>query len=403
VASHIVAGAGPRSDTRAAGGALPRWSAVDRLRARAGYAWNNSPHPLLRWTRGCWDGRGGAAPVVVSTAAEGELSIAYAGLPVGEANILQLLEHQRRPVAGGVAGRTRGRTSWPELCAGQWPSADIVVVGGELHRIQALPPERSLVAPFRVHLVVEVATDPAAMQQRISKRERWEFRRNRKRHEWTLEEDSSASALQFFYHRMHVPTMRQRHGERSRTESVAVAQHGILRRGCLFFVRAGDTRVAGVLCHWSADRRTLTTRLLGVLDGAAEHYQDGAFKAVYHLLLEWAAIHGIPRVDFFGTEALISKGIFQWKRKFDPRVELPPNHFSTKRMYLLARRDTRAVRDFLVANPMLVTSPDGLQPVYFTDAARPARLEISAACPGLGEPRLLDLDEFLAGAPGGPR
>jgi hypothetical protein len=368
--------------------------------ARLAYAWNNSPRSAVRHARGWWDSCRATAPVVVSTTEGDQVSIAYTGLRIGETNILQLLERQRTPIAGAVAGRTRSRTRWRDLRAGVWPAADLVVVGAEARQVRALPARRALHAPFRVHLVVDVAADPDAMQQRISKRERWEFRRNMRRYGWQLEEDSSPGALEFFYRRMHVPTMRQRHGERGRSESLVVAREAILRHGCLFFVRSGGERVAGVLCHWSADRGTLTTRLLGVLDGAPEHYDNGSFKAVYHLLLAWASRHRVPRVDFFGTEALLSKGIFQWKRKFGPRVVLPPNHFATKRMYLRVQRDTPTVRDFLVANPMLVYSSGALQPVYFTDGTRPARLEISASCPGLAEPRIIDLDDFLHGAGG---
>ncbi len=117
--------------------------------------------------------------------------------------------------------------------------------------------------------------------------------------------------------------MRRRHGDRSRTEPARGA-HAILPRGTLLFVTSGGRRVAGVLCHWSPDRRTLTTRLLGVLDGDEQHYADGAFKAVYHLLLRWACARRVPHVDFFGTEAFLSKGIFQWKRKFAPASSCRP-------------------------------------------------------------------------------
>jgi len=370
-------------------------------RALLAYAWNNSPSPLLRAARRQIDGLGAAAPLVLSRAERDEVSIAYAGLAVGETNLLQLFERQRAAVAGEVAGRTRDRIRWRDLRAGRWPDADLVLIGAERHRIRRLPVERSVRAPFRVHLVVDVDPDPDVQQQRVSKRERWEFRRNRKRYGWSLEQDPSDAALVFFYERMHVPTMRARHGERGRTESITAARHAILRHGTLFFVRAGDDRVAGVLCRWSRDRRTLITRLLGVLDGSDEHYDSGAFKAAYHLVLEWAAVHGVPKVDFFGTEALVSKGIFQWKRKFGPRVVLPDNHFSTKQMYLHVRRDTPAVRDFLVGNPLLVDTGVALEPVYFTDPDRPARVQISARCPGLPEPRIVDLDDFLGPAPGG--
>ncbi|MEV8634462.1 GNAT family N-acetyltransferase [Streptosporangium sp. NPDC051023] len=370
-------------------------------RARLAYTWNNSPSPAWRAARRLADTLGGSVPMIASHTEHGDVSIAYLGLPIGQANILQLLEHQRAGLGLTTAGRETGSVRWRDLAEGRWPDADLVVVGAEARRLRGLPPQGGLTAPFRVHLVVDVPGTEEELQQRISKRERWQFRRNQREHQWTLEEDSSPEALDFFYRRMHLPTMHRRHGDRSRTESLAVARHAILRQGTIFFVTLGGTRVAGALCHWSEDRRTLTTRLLGVLDGRDEHYEKGAFKAVYHLLLRWACANRVPRVDFFGTEAFVSKGIFQWKRKFAPRVELPPNHFATKRMRLYVRRDTPAVRDFLVANPLLrIDRSHALTPVYFTDAGRPPRLDISAQCPGLPEPEIVDLDAFLSSSAG---
>jgi hypothetical protein len=253
------------------------------------------------------------------------------------------------------------------------------------------------VLPFRVHLVVEVDGDADEMRRRVSKRERWQFSRNRKVNEWSFEQDDDPAAFEWFYERMHRPTMEQRHGERMRTEDAAVAYECLFRRGMLFFVTERGRRIAGALCRWDPATATVTTRLLGVLDGADEHYASGAFKAVYHFLLEWACDHGVRRIDFHGTEAFLSKGIFAWKRKFRPSVVLPPNHFADKRLWLAANRDTPAVRDFLVANPTLAMRPDGgLDAVWFHDGERPARTDLACDCPGVVDTRHVDLDAFLA-------
>jgi hypothetical protein len=374
---------------------LPLW------RARAAYRWNNSPLPLVRGARRVWDAAPGNALCITSVPEGGGPVLGYAGLPVGETNVLWLLEQQRDALAGPTGRRVRTTVAWRDLPGAIPPEADLLLIAGERDRIARLRASRSLTVPLRVHLVVEVDPDPDRTRLLVSKRERSQFRRDRERQHWVLERDESPEAFAFFYERMHTPTMAARHGERSRSEDAAVAYHEILRHGCLFFVTQDGRRVSGALCRWSPDRRTLTTRLLGVLDGDPQYYDSGAFKAVYHLLLDWASRHGVPRLDFFGTEAFISKGIFQWKRRLGAGVELPPNHFATKRLYLSVRHDTAAVRDLLVANPLLAFDHDGgLEPVYFTDAQRPPRLDLSARCPGVGEPRLIDLDQFLGSADG---
>ncbi|MEZ0076062.1 GNAT family N-acetyltransferase [Planotetraspora sp. GP83] len=364
--------------------------------AAARYHWNNAGNPAARAARRLVDTLGPVRQAVRSDDPAFDVSLAYAGLPIGHLNVLRLLERRRTALGGGEPLLRTVPVTWPDLRRGRFPEADIVLVGAEEARVRRLPAARAVIAPFRVHLVVDTSGGRDAVRAAISKRERWEFGRNSRHHDWALVEDGSAEALRFFYQRMHLPTMAARHREQSRTEAFTVARDHILRRGRLFFLTEDGRPVAGVLCHESGG--TLTTRLLGVLDGDARHYDSGAFKAVYHLLLGWAADRGVPAVDFYGTEAFVAKGIFQWKRKFGPHVVLPPNHFATKRLYVSVRRDTARVRDFLVANPLLEIGPSGgMRPVYFHDAARAARTEISAKARSLGEARLVDLDEFLDG------
>lgn len=381
--------------------APPRAGAARRAAHRAHYAWANSGDPRLLAARRWWEGRRRSRVAgLVSPGRDGTPTIAYAGAPEGVANVLAFLERQRDGADGPPAERIARDVTWSDLAAGTaFPEADLVAVGCDAGRAARLPAAAALVLPFRVHLVVEVDDDLAGMRRRISKREREDFNRSRREHDWTWERDDSPAAFEHFFERMHRPTMDERHGERQRTESAGVAYECLFRQGMLFFVGTGGRRVAGVLCRWDAASRTLTTRLLGVLDGDAEHYASGAFKAVYHLLLEWACANGVERIDYHGTEAFVSKGIYQWKRKFRPTVVLPPNHFAGKRLWLRAARDTGAVRDFLVANPTLAMAGDGgIEAVYFRDGARPARTGLSWECAGVTGAREIDLDEFLAPA-----
>jgi hypothetical protein len=365
-----------------------------RARAAARYHWNNAGHPLVRAFRSAVDARGGPGPAVLSDNPGYGLSFAYAGLQIGHLNVRQLLERRRIALGGETPVLRTESVSWPDLVRGFLPDADLVLVGAEKARIRQLPVARAFVAPFRVHLVVDTAKGPEAVRAGISRRERWEFSRNSRSHHWTLREDNSEPAFRFFYDRMHMPTMNVRHADDTRTEEFALARDHILRRGRLMFVVDDGQPVAGVLCH--ERNGTITTRLLGVLDGSAEHYESGAFKAAYHLLLTWAAERGYAAVDFYGTEAFLAKGIFQWKRKFAPRVIVPPNHFSTKRLYLAVRRDSERVRDFLVANPFIEIGADGtMRAVYFHDGVRQARTDISAKAGALAAPRHVDLDEFF--------
>jgi len=164
--------------------------------------------------------------------------------------------------------------------------------------------------------------------------------------------------------------MRSRHGDATRSLDRSTAYECVFRRGVLLFVTENGERVAGMLCRLDK-REHMTFRLVGVRDGAAEHYRSGVFMAAYLFLLEWAAEAGVTRVDLSGCEPFLSKGIFQFKRKLHPEMVRPDNHFHDKRLWLRVLRDSPGVRDFLVANPMVSESGGGgLEATYFFDDSR---------------------------------
>lgn len=364
----------------------------------AGYHWRNSGSPLVTGLRNRWDTRGSAVfPSVRSDLAD--LSVGYSGLKDGLAYTLEFTELRREDSSGHTAARTHGQVSGRQLRnAAVLPEADISIVGTSASLARRMPEEASLVIPMRVHFVIDFDPGRAveAAHQAISKRERWQFNRDMRRHRWGWELNSSPEWFDTFYDRHYRPTMFQRHGARERTEGKGAAYECLFRTGRMFVLTQDGANIGGALCHWDRASGTLTLRLLGVEDGAEQHYESGAFKAIYHLLIAWAAGNGVRRLDFQGTEPFLSKGTFQWKRRFGTRVVMPPNHFGDKRLWLQARRDTPAVRDYLVANPTLAETGDGrLEAVYFHDEQRPPRLDFSAKAPGVDRVRQIDLDVFL--------
>ncbi|MEU2309386.1 hypothetical protein [Streptomyces misionensis] len=281
------------------------------------------------------------------------------------------------------------------------PDCDLLAVGTTVDRALRLPRERSLVLPFRLHLVVPVVADSEEMRRRISRKERQRSDRQFRARGWTVETSTSVADFHHFYDAIHLPTMRRRHGRSARSMDEDMARECLLRRGVMLFLREGDRRVAGMLCRYGPGASTLTVRLAGVLDGAEEHYANGALAALYPALIDWAGQHGLRRLDLSGCEPFVSKGIFQFKRKFHPLVELPRTHFRDKRLWLSVRRDTPAVRDFLVANPVIAedpAAPGRWHALYFHDAERPARRTLPWQCPNVTTARDIDLDSFLSSA-----
>jgi hypothetical protein len=256
-----------------------------------------------------------------------------------------------------------------------------------------------LVAPLRVHYMIDLDSSPEAYLARFGKKDRENIRRGLRKHDWKLDRGRRAADFDLFFDHMHVPTMDRRHQGWVRSERRDVADHALFRRGLLFFLLRGGQRVAGVLCRVEGD--TLVIRLAGVLDGDPRHYRDGAQLMLYHLVLRWAIEQGIRLAELSGSRPFISEGLYAFKRKFRPRIVVPDTHFTDKRLVLVPRRDTGEVRDFLRNHPIItVGAHRELSVAYPGDRHRPPRLDLPWDCRGIARAREVDLDALLAGLPG---
>jgi Acetyltransferase (GNAT) domain len=359
------------------------------------YVWNNSSDSTIIRLRGWADSTASARPWLIRSVPAGPgVVLAYGGEPQGQTYILPFLEQARGP----VARRERRRVTWSRMTGtAAWPDADILMVGCSQRLAQAALAEHTLLMPFRVTLVVPVASGPAAVLGRISRKARQQHLRETRSLARTLEIADRKADFDQFYDGMHRPTMALRHGSRARSETKESARICLFRQGVLFFLRESGQRVAGMLCR--NERSTLVVRLAGVADSASA-YHTGTYMSLYILILQWAAGHGFASVDLSGCEPFLGKGTFQFKRKMHPEVQLPGNHFRNKRLLLRVCRDGRAVRDFLVGNPVLAYGGDGgFQAVYFHDDVRPPRSDLPWETPGVTSRRLVHLDMFLSGLP----
>ncbi|MGH3244281.1 MAG: GNAT family N-acetyltransferase [Spirillospora sp.] len=370
-----------------------------RQRLHAKYAWSQSTNPWLVTTRSLVDTRVRPYISVLSTAGQEAPTIGYAGTWHGTVWILDVLEQRREASGAPTISRKQGTVSRSGLYGGKraLPRADLVAVGCAADDVGRLPTNAALVLPYRMHLIVDLSgSGSGEWRKAVSRRERQWFNARRNARDLLFEVVSDDDSFNFFYDRMHVPTMRLRHGERARSETKQSAYECLFRRGVLGFARIEGERSAGVLCRRDGD--VLTVRLLGVRDGAKQHHDEGAMKILYHLMLEWADENGIRQVDFGAVEPWLSQGIFQWKRRFGPRIQLAPNHSGNLRVWWRSNRDTPAVRDFLVANPVFeLTGAGDLRAVYFHDDERPPRLDLAHTCANNDNFRQIHLDEFLVG------
>lgn len=199
-----------------------------------------------------------------------------------------------------------------------------------------------------------------------------------------------------FYRSMHAPTMSARYGDFARSVEEQSAYRDLFKQGILFRVHLNEEWVAGSVSQIDLAARTLNARLIGVKDGGALYRENGAQNFVYHAILEWASNQSsIDSVDFQGCEPFLSKGTFQYKKRFGAQAVIPTNTFGLMRILIRVPTLSAAARQFLINNPFIGLDPAGqLQAQYFYDSDHEIRLDIPFASKGIHSQVNHNLDQW---------
>ena len=322
---------------------------------------------------------------------DGRLTCTYMGVAEGLTYIAPYVETALLPPGEQHSSVTIRETdlvrSWRDT------RSDLAVLVAHDTDLGSLQLASDLHAVARIHQVVPTGDGWDSVRRRMSRRE---VRRGEKARQDGFHYDVSNrdDDFRFFYNRMHRPTMARRYGMHARSVPEDEAFRDLFRKGVLFRILYRGTWVAGSVSQVAPADRRLNARLIGVRDGDESYTRLGAQNFVYHSILDWATQQGsISEVDFQGCEPFLSKGTFQYKKRFGATARLPDNIFGSLRMVIRADLRRMSVRDFLVSNPYITMSDDkDLCAVYCFDSVRPPRLDLPYASPGIAGHRVLDLD-----------
>ena len=231
---------------------------------------------------------------------------------------------------------------------------DILFVEATKHLIRKLPQQGAIVLPERVDHILDVQGDWQDVRNRFHKSVRKNELRLMRKYGYEYHVSCASQDFEEFYHQMYLPTTGDRHGELSFPKSVGEA-YLFFRRGWLFRVERGGDWVSGVVCHPQGDVLLATTS--GVKNGDAQLVHDGATAATYYAAIHWANQHGYKAVNFLGSGARLSGGLFQHKRKWGSTVSVSPNLH--RQIWIRVRQITPAVSQFLKENPLITVDRDG--------------------------------------------
>jgi hypothetical protein len=272
---------------------------------------------------------------------------------------------------------------------------DMSLLMASLAVVQRCQQSGDIIGLSRIHQKVDVSAGWEYVLGQISHRES-------KRRAQSIKEgfkfDVSTEDEDFFsfYRSMHVPTMSARYGAFARSVQEQSAYLDLFKQGVLFRIHLNEEWVAGSVSQIDRSARTLNARLIGVKDGWALYRTNGAQNFVYHAILEWASNQSfIDSVDFQGCEPFLTKGTFQYKKRFGAQAVIPENTFGLRRILIRAPTLSAATRQFLINNPFIGLDADGeLQAQYFFDSDHVIRSDIPFASKGIHSRVSHNLDQW---------
>ncbi|WP_432010369.1 hypothetical protein [Streptomyces cucumeris] len=286
----------------------------------------------------------------------------------------------------------------PSGLAKLWSSADadLAVLVAPADVVDSLAGPGDIRAVSRIHQVVDTSRGHAHVMSRLLSRREGRRRRNAERDGFTYDVSHEDEHFYEFYRTMHLPTMHMRYADRARSVEEEQAFRTLFRQGVLFRVLRSGEWVAGSVCQIDRERRRLNARLIGIKEGSEVHRAAGAQTYIYYANLDWAASEeGIDLLDFQGCEPFLTKGTFQYKKRFGTTAVIPDNVFGRLRMLIRPKAQSPSVRRFLVNNPVVAENGSGeLVATYFFDQNTPVRSDIQHNCPGITEAVSINLDEL---------
>ena len=191
------------------------------------------------------------------------------------------------------------------------------------------------------------------IKSKFSKQLRNKINKLQKNYRLDYRISNSLKDFDHFYHRMHVPFIKKRHGDLALIYSYNKLKNSFLKGG-LLFVMKDNVEVAGSL--FKIEDKTCVGYRLGVLDGDESHID--VLKAIYYYQIKVAKENGMSSVDLKGSEPFLNDGVYQHKRQWGPTVL--PRYEENSWVYFFNAKPSEKLAKFFEINPLIADTDQGL-------------------------------------------
>jgi len=221
------------------------------------------------------------------------------------------------------------------------------------------------VIPEWVEMNLDISQPLEVIHKRFHKSAKEDIRSITKRN-YSYEITANDHNFSFFYHKLCVPFMKQRHGELMLPEAINYQEiRGVFERGELLLVKDEDTYIGGLVIK--TYRKDVFSLYIGIATNLSQKTKCIS-SALFYFTILWAKGQGFHNIHFGDTRPFLNNGLFLFKRKWGASVQLNPSRcgiFCLKTMTC----GTKAVNDFLLQHPFMHLDKKSLIGQVFVDAS----------------------------------
>ncbi len=139
---------------------------------------------------------------------------------------------------------------------------------------------------------------------------------------YQIRELSADSDLEDFYHKMLLPTIKERHGDVAFTSGLASLKSSLLQEGRFFGLYQDGEWVAGrIVCSEVPDELRLA--VVGWKNGDEKLLREGVVTAILVKTIDWARSMGFKRINLGSSIPFINDGPLNAKLRWKARISMP--------------------------------------------------------------------------------
>jgi len=244
------------------------------------------------------------------------------------------------------------------------------------------------IIPEWVNLVLDTSKSLEQLEKKFSSGARKDVKKIKK-YGYTYKLTGKQRDLEFFYNRMFLPYILERHDEET-TNCYLRYIKMILQRNTvkLLLVQDKDTYISGGLIDVKKDKEILPS--MGILDANNEYLKKYASSALFYFHILSAKKRGINSINYGDTRTFLNDGNFQFKRKWGMGTIL--SRFRYEIIGLKILKNTAAVSTFLENNPFTFMENSKLKVSIYSNTKQPTTLkEIQHFCRSYYTPGITEL------------